>query len=155
MSITVLQKADTTKTHTKYAKHGFTLFEIIIAIAIVGGLIALIYPQINKMMQRAKIGTAKTALSQIKQGIDLYHTDIDEYPRTLEDLIRRPSEEPAHSKWTSVGYLAQKKEPKDPWGRKFVYKFNGPDAEPPYELYSYGPNGSKAPKVEWIRAEVS
>jgi general secretion pathway protein G len=140
------------ETQNKHAKAGFTLIEIIIAMAIIGALVALIYPQITKMQQKAKIGQAKTSLTQIKQAIDMYQTDIDEYPKTLEDLVRRPAEEPAHSKWTTGGYLSKDKVPTDPWGKKFVYKLNGPDAEPPYELYSYGPNGQKAPKVEWIRA---
>jgi type II secretion system protein G len=137
--------------HT-YSKPGFTLFEIIIAIAIFSALVAFLYPQIIKMQQNAKIGQAKQALATIKNAIEIYHTDVDEYPTKLEDLVKRPSVEPAQSKWSTGGYLAKEKVPNDPWGKKFVYKLNSPDTEPPYELYSYGPNGQKAPKVEWIRA---
>lgn len=151
MSMTIAHPETTQTNNNSHAKAGFTLMEILIALAIIGALVALIYPQITKMQARAKLGQAKTLLTQIKQGIDLYHTDIDEYPNTLEDLVKRPSAEPAHSKWATGGYLAKDKVPNDPWSNKFVYRPSREEgSEYPYELFSHGPNGQKSPKVEKI-----
>lgn len=150
MSIAITHKKPNTtnETNFKHLKAGFTLMEIIIAMAIIGALVALIYPQITKMQQKAKIGQAKTQLSQFKTAIDMYHADIDEYPTKLEDLVKRPTVEPAQGKWSTGGYLAKDKVPNDPWGNKFVYKQNSEGSEHPYDLFSHGPNGPKSPKVE-------
>jgi len=82
-------------------KDGFTLFEIMIAIAIIGGLIALFYPAIRRYQARAAIKTAHLTLGQIRNAIDLYKTDTGQYPTALQDLVRKPSDPKTAQKWVS------------------------------------------------------
>lgn len=134
------------------SKEGFTLFEIIMVIALIGIIMGGVVPRIFKYMADAKIKTASNAILQIQSSILAYQTDIGEYPTKLEDLVTRPSTEPAKDKWQTGGYM-KKDQLLDPWGKKYQYKLNAEDAEQPYELYSYGPNGPRAPKSEYVRAK--
>lgn len=134
----------------KSAKKAFTLFELIIVIAILGALMAFIIPMINRLWQGAKRRQAETTLLQMKQAVDLYNLDTGEYPNSLRDLVRPPADENIRSKWLKGGYLPKKQVPTDPWGNKYQFK-RTPDGEHPYEMYSYGPSGRKAPQAEWIR----
>ena len=88
-------------TTQKTTKDGFTLFEILIAIAIIGGLIALFYPMIQRYRTRANIQTAQLKLGQIKQAVDLFKMDIGEYPSNLQDLVRKPTVPQLAQKWVS------------------------------------------------------
>jgi general secretion pathway protein G len=133
-------------------KEGFTLFEIIMVIALIGIIMGAVVPRIMKYMADAKIKTAANAVVQVQTSILAYQTDVGDYPATLEDLVRRPTTEPAKDKWQTGGYM-KKEQLMDPWGKKLVYKLNPPESEPPYELYSYGPNGSKGKKEERINAK--
>ena len=83
-------------------KDGFTLFEIMIAIAILGGLLALFLPMYRRMQTRGEIQTAKLTLGQIRNAISLYKTDIGEYPSRLQDLVRKPTDAKAAAKWLSA-----------------------------------------------------
>ena len=47
----------------------------------------------------------------------------------------------------------KKQMPKDPWSHPYQYKLT-PDGEQPYDLYSWGPDGRKAPKGEWINVHT-
>ncbi|HRN78423.1 MAG TPA: type II secretion system major pseudopilin GspG [Candidatus Dependentiae bacterium] len=125
---------------------GFTLWEVLIAMAIIGGLMAVIVPQLFNYLERSKRDTAKTTLLQFKQAITLYQTDTGRLPDSLRDLIKRPTGEES-ANWSGP-YLPKKAVPLDPWGRKFVYKPT-PEAENPYELYSRGKSGKKE---DWIYA---
>jgi len=129
---------------TKHAREGFTLWEVLIAMAIVGGLMAVIVPQLFSYLERSKRDTAKTTLLQFKQAITLYQTDTSKLPVDLRDLVKRPADV---ENWSGP-YLGKKAVPLDPWGRKYVYKPT-PEAENPYELYSRGKSGKKE---DWIYA---
>jgi general secretion pathway protein G len=133
------------------SKEGFTLFEIIMVIALIGIIMGAVVPRIFSAMATAKIKNAKNAVLNVQNAILAYQTDLGEYPTKLEDLVTRPSTEAAKD-WQTGGYM-KKDQMLDPWGKKLVYKLNPADTEPPYELYSYGPNGQKAPKAEYIRAK--
>jgi len=88
-------------TTTQKAKEGFTLFEIMIAIAIIGGLLAIFYPAIQRYRAQARVKTAKLTLGQIKNAIDLFQADTKQYPTNLQDLIRKPSDPKIAAKWAA------------------------------------------------------
>lgn len=137
-------------THVNHAKAGFTLFEIMIAIAIIGGILAILLPQIRNYLARAKTGTAKTELRVLQQGITLYREDIGRYPTRLRDLIKRPADPAIRAKWQEGGYWGGKKEEsEDPWSNRYQYKLTQ-GGRHPYELYSFGPKGRGAPREEHI-----
>ena len=132
-------------------KRGFSLIEIVIVIAIIGGIMAIVVPRINSYRLKAAIQEAKNMISTLKEGIILFETDMGRLPATLKELVVRPAD--GESKWTRGGYFLGKKQlPKDPWGENYQYKLT-PDAEKPYDLYSFGPDRRKAPKSEWLRVD--
>jgi len=82
-------------------RDGFTLFEIMIAIGVLAAIMAILYPMIQQYRVRAEIQTAELSLSQIKRAIQLYKSDIGEFPNRLADLVRKPSDAKAADKWVS------------------------------------------------------
>jgi general secretion pathway protein G len=77
---------------------GFTLIELVIAVAIVAILASAALPLNELVVQRAKEQDLRRALREIRGGIDAYKQAFDEgrmvkkigesgYPRRLEDLV--------------------------------------------------------------------
>jgi len=133
------------------AKPGFTLFEIIIAMTIIAGMLAILIPTINRYRARSKYSSAEMVLRTIQQGIDLYKVDTGQYPAKLRDLMKRPSDPAVKAKWQAQGYWGKvgDEEPNDPWDERYQYKLTS-GAKHPYELYSFGPEGRATPQDERI-----
>lgn len=131
------------------SKDGFTLIEMMVAIAILAILAVVIAPNFMGYLQTARKTKASATIRTLDQAITLYNIQVGQYPQSLKDLVRRPTDEKLAYKWQEGGYLKGKEIPVDPWGNTFKYRLT-PGQEHPYELYSYGPNGPGAPKVEWI-----
>ncbi len=107
-----------------------TLLEIMIVLAILGGLITILAGQVTSRLAAARVKEAKIQMSEIGKALDMFYTDCGSYPETgLEDLIEQPS---SCSNWGPDSYL--KRLPKDPWGRAFDYEYESGS----YVLISYG-----------------
>ncbi|MDP3889130.1 MAG: type II secretion system major pseudopilin GspG [bacterium] len=132
----------------QFVREGFSLIELMIAITIMGILAAIIVPNFMSYLQKARISNTKATIRTFEQAITMYQADMAQYPTALRDLIKQPADEKAAKKWQGP-YLKKKDVPQDPWGNKYQYRPT-PEAENPYELYSYGPKGKGAPKQEWI-----
>jgi len=134
---------------SKHSKDGFTLIEILIAVALVlilGGIATFSYRGLVE--KNARRGTIVT-LKAIKGFIEQYQEDMDEYPESLRDLVKKPASEKAAENWHGP---YTDKEPRDGWKHTFYYAPTSEGGEHPYALYSYGPKGKGAPKTEWIDA---
>jgi len=133
-----------------YARAGFTLMEILIAVMILGLLSALVGPAVMNIYKGQQKKAAKGSIDGFKKGISMYQMHVGALPTTLKDLIKKPKEERAAKKWEGP-YVGEDltEIPEDPWGEKFAYKLT-PGGKHPYELYSYGPNGKGSPKEEQI-----
>lgn len=77
---------------------GFTLIELVVAVAIVGVLAMMAVPLLDMSHQRQKEGELRTALRQIRGAIDAYHqavldkrvevaADASGYPPDLDVLV--------------------------------------------------------------------
>jgi general secretion pathway protein G len=136
------------------ARAGFSLMEIMIALAILGFIMAMVGPALQKTLARGKAKTAKNTMMSFKNGIMQYKMDVGQLPSSLKDLIQKPRDERASKKWDGP-YIEKssgdeyEELPEDPYNNPFVYKLT-PNAKHPYELYSRGPKGPDAPKEEWI-----
>jgi len=137
-------------------RSGFTLMEILIAIAILGVLAAAVGPAIFNYLAGARVDTAKMELRTIKSAIDKYELDMGELPNRLKDLTTRPTDPEKRRKWMrgappkkGLGYLV-KEVKRDPWGTPYVYrpteKYKGYE----YTLFSYGPDKKRAKPVDRI-----
>jgi general secretion pathway protein G len=125
------------------AREGFTLIEILIAVAIVAIMVVTVGPNLMRMAFKGKKDATKVRLAGVKQSLNTYFLDASEYPEKLRDLVKKPAEA---KKWDGP-YLDE--EPRDAWDRRFQYK-RTPGGKHPYDLYSFGENGQGSPKEEWL-----
>lgn len=127
---------------------GFSFIEISVVLLIVGFLMAAVISQISKVWYGANTNAVKSQLNSLKVSIMQYHSDNHQYPRTLQDLVTRPSDSKI-THWKRP-YI-EEKELQDPWGTMVFYKLNAPGAgKKPFELYSWGEHGEGSPKEEWF-----
>lgn len=131
-----------------HAKSGFTIAEILIAIAIVGLIMAVGGPAVMRYLERGRVTTTKQSLRGFKTAIESFNADTGQNPEQLKDLIKKPAQEEVAKDWAGP-YLDKKEVPKDGWKRAFMYKLT-PGQEHEYELYSYGPKGKGGSRAEQI-----
>lgn len=65
---------------------GFTLVELLIAVAIVAVLVAIAVPSYQHYRDRVAVAQAKSDVVAIATLIDLYRTDNREFPNSLADI---------------------------------------------------------------------
>lgn len=118
--------------HRKVLKNsrGMTLLEIMIVLAILGGLVAVLAGQVTSRLAKARVKEAKIQIAEIGKSLDMFYTDCGYYPEEgLGALIEADSNCP---NWGPDPYL--KRVPKDPWGSEFIYEYENGS----YILISYG-----------------
>ena len=135
----------------KGAQPGFSLTEIIIAVAIVG-MIAAGSLGFVSYLSKARRSATKTRLSLYKNMVEQYRQDTGKLPATLEDLRQRPADAEAAKRWDGP-YLEDEVPTTDVWNGEIQYVVHNPrGGKDAYELYSFGPDGEGASDSKWIRA---
>lgn len=129
------------------AKDGFTLIEILVAIAIVAIMAVVVVPNFMRYLEKGRRTSAEATLRAVKTAVNQFNADTTQYPETLRNLTRKPSNEQLAKKW--MGPYIEKELGEDPWGNKYKYKVTSGQAHP-YDLYSYGSGGPGAAKAEWL-----
>lgn len=123
----------------KTALPGFSLIEIMIAVAIMAIMGSLIGPTLMKQLGRGKRAATDNALKVTQGNIKQYNIDTGSYPEKLEDLIKKPENvtgwDGPYGGNEDTGVVEL---PKDGWGQELQYKKNERGATPPYQLYSQG-----------------
>jgi general secretion pathway protein G len=117
-----LNKIKTNVSLMKLNSKGMTLVEIMIVLAIIGGLMALLAPRFTGALDKSKVRETKIAMGQIQNALNMYYTDCGKFPKTLDALVKAPSSDEC-SNWGPDAYL--KKEAKDAWGTPFIYELDG------------------------------
>lgn len=115
-----------------FNKRGMSLLEIMIVLAIIASMAVFITNAVTGRLKAARIRQAKIGMSEISKFLDMYYTDCGSYPSTdqgLDALIKDPG---SCANWGPDPYM--KKVPQDPWGKPFVYEFDGSD----YTLMTFG-----------------
>ena len=123
----------------KYSS-GFTLLEVMVVLAIIGGIMALVATNIIGSADDARIKTTTSQIKLIEGALDMYKLDNFRYPTTeqgLEALVAKPSGNPEPKNYRSGGYLKGGQVPTDSWGNEFLY-FN---SKGQYEVVSLGSDG--------------
>ena len=138
----------TLRRSARTAQAGFTLIEIMIAVAIVGLMLAVVGPALYRQFAGASESAAKNQMASLKQAVGTYYIDTLRYPDKLSDLVRKPADPTLAAKWKGP-YLETDEVPYDPWDNAYQYK-KTPGGKHPYEIYSYGPEGRDTPREKWI-----
>jgi len=121
---------------TKSAEEGMSIIEIIIVIALIGGIMSVIITNVMKSAENAQVDTAKIAMQRLSQKLTMYRVDNNRYPTTeqgLEALISAPADA---KRWR--GPYVEDDKLNDPWGGKFEYESDGKV----YKIRSAGPDGT-------------
>lgn len=114
---------------TLFNSRGMTLIEILIVLAIIGTLMAFLLPNITGNLEKSRVKQTKIGMSQLINALNLYNTDCNKYPDTLDQLLKPDPE--------CGGEAYIKKPIKDAWGKDFIYtKTDGS-----YTLKSLGKDG--------------
>lgn len=131
---------------------GYTLMELLVVLAILGLLAAIATPMVLHYLDSAKVSTAKTEVSNLAAGLDLFKYDVGRYPTTEEGLEALVSAPDGVENWNGP-YVKKTTKLTDPWGHPYNYRYPGSHAE--FDLYSYGAhadtakNDEKPPIANW------
>jgi general secretion pathway protein G len=71
------------------ARRGFTLIELLIVMAIIGTLLSIAVPRYFHSLQHARETVLKQDLWILREAIDKYYADLDQYPDTLPALVEK------------------------------------------------------------------
>lgn len=72
-----------------YLRHGFTLIELVVVLAIVALLLALATPRYFHRVDKSKETILKANLAATRDVLDKYYGDNDKYPEQLETLVEK------------------------------------------------------------------
>jgi general secretion pathway protein G len=114
------------------ASKGFTLFEILVVMAIIAMLAVMVAPNLFRQQAGAMRDVALTEISTLEAALDIYRLDVGEYPDSLEGLMENDTD---RASWN--GPYLRRAVPTDPWDNDYVYESNGRE----FTLLSYGADG--------------
>lgn len=106
---------------------GFTLFEILIVVGILGGLMAFVIKKVNDNRIQANVRQTRIAMAGLVQNLTMYQSDCQKYPTSLDGLVKSDG----CANWTGP---YTKDVPKDSFGTAFIYESDGAT----YSLKSLG-----------------
>jgi general secretion pathway protein G len=137
----------TLRSMRRSARRGFTLLEIMIALAILGLLVGLAVTNLDTIFGGAQGKTAHLFVNEsIKLPLTSYRIQMGDYPSTaegLQALITAPS---ARADQWRGPYLSDAKIPSDPWGEPYVYRYPGTKNKTSYDIFSKGPDRTEGTK---------
>ncbi len=121
---------------------GFTLFEIMAVIVIIGILAGIVAVNVVGRIDKARVTTTKANLKLLHGAVIQFKFDTGRYPGEemgLIELIEPPTDVTG---WAEGGYLNTTDIPKDAWGNDFIYQL-APESGKPFVIISYGADGEE------------
>lgn len=139
---------------------GFTLIELLVTLALIGLVASIALPVAELATLRLKEGELRSALRQIREGLDAHKQAVDEgrivqragdsgYPRSLTLLVEgiEDARSPTHAKIHFLRRIPRDPfadptlKPEDTWGkRSYQSEYDRPRAgSDVYDIYSLAP----------------
>ncbi len=125
-----------------HAERGFSMIELLVALAIMAVLASLVAPRLMNNVDRSKVQAAKAQARSLKTSLDALRLDMGRYPTAEEGLnllVTPPQDAGLRANW--FGPYMDGDLPNDPWGNAYVYQpptvgVNGVMGSP--RIISYG-----------------
>ena len=137
----------TSRSVRRFARRGFTLLEIMIALAILGLLVGLSVSNFSGVFDGAQAKTAHLFVNEsIKLPLTSYRIQMGDYPSTAEGLQALITPPAAHADQWRGPYLQDTKLPLDPWKEPYVYRYPGTKNKASYDIFSKGPDKTEGTK---------
>lgn len=136
-------------------KKAFTLVEMLVVIAILGILMALLFPTFTMVMKKAKITKAKTEISQIEQAWKQFLQDYKTLPSGVNSMnsssvkILTGEDKTENTRETMYMELDPDESYTDPWGSVYNVSldvsvpqkaYNGDEVHKQVLVWSNGPD---------------
>ncbi len=123
-------------------RRGFTLMEIMVALAILGLLVGLAITNLGGMFEGGRRDVASLFVnSSLTTPLNTYRIHMSDYPTTaegLQALAVAPSTRA--DRWRGPYVTENKWPPLDPWGEPYQYRSPGTHNKAGYDLWSKGPD---------------
>ena len=113
--------------HRWSARRAFSMLELMLVLAIMGVLMAVAAYNMRGQSDKAKIAATVVTMKTIKNGLDQYQIDNNDFPPAVATL--------------GTANILQQGNLKDGWKKDFYYSTPGANGKP-YDLISYGPDQS-------------
>ena len=127
-----MKRVNCSPSYLKFKIHWFSLTELMVVLLIIGLVVSLVGPAIFNKYQDAQRRAAKTQIMLLKECVKGYYLDLNEYPKSLQDIVANPG---SNSNWKGP-YIEDGVIPKDPWGNDYHYESPGKDNRP-FDIFSY------------------
>ncbi|MDR2420117.1 MAG: type II secretion system major pseudopilin GspG [Puniceicoccales bacterium] len=123
------------------SQKGFSLIEILIALAILAAVSGIVISNLDKIFGSSQEKVAELFVSEtVRTPLMSYRMNIGGYPTTdqgLKALVKAP--EGVGRRWKGP-YIDEL--PLDPWGRPYEYRYPGEHNREKYDVWSLGPKGN-------------
>jgi len=120
---------------------GYSLMEVLIAVAIIAALTAIVAPRLFERLETSRKTAALSQISMIKTGLDVLRLDLGRYPTDEEGLSLLVADARTSVSGWNGPYIDSSAVPIDPWGNAYQYSAN-PDPLIQGRVYSYGADGA-------------
>ncbi len=124
-------------------KRGFSLFEMVIVMGIIGLILGGAIFSMGKIKNSAAISAADADMKAFDSNLEQYNNIGGDYPsksQGLEALLVRPTSAPRPRRWTQT--LKDENDLLDPWGTKYRYERVGSKDKSRPEVFSAGPDAT-------------
>jgi general secretion pathway protein G len=119
---------------------GFTLIEVLLVLVILVTLGAIAVPIFTGVGEDANKKAAKAQIQLFENAIEMFHFATKQYPASLDELVKPPSDATRAKRWTGP-YLKENKGLIDPWDNEYKYDAKGKKNANGYDIWSLGPDG--------------